>query len=108
MAFLVKNYELPSGQVLEEAYLRVQSFNTVNSDYEYFENEGDNQVIKWKTKLDSKATIFVWASELARKNRATAIHWFQIDLDYKLSEWSNVFEQSYKKLNEIFPEGIDC
>jgi hypothetical protein len=105
MAIKVKNYELPNGQILQDAYLRVQSVYVENKDYEFFKKstqEGIDEELTWITRLETKASVFVWADELARKNRAIASHWFTIEIDYQLSENENVFEQAYRKLNKIF------
>lgn len=109
MALTIKNFELPDKQILENSYLKVQSVTSSNNDYEYLETVSkDEQKVSWISKIESKVTIFVWADELARKNRVPALHWFQFNLDYNLSEWSNIFEQAYYKLKEIYPEGEDC
>ena len=109
MAFIIKNFELPDKQILENAYLRVQSINTSNVDYEFLENISETeQKVSWLTRLETKVTIFVWADKIAREHRVPALHWFQFDLDYDLSQWTNIYEQAYYKLKEIYPEGEDC
>jgi selenocysteine lyase/cysteine desulfurase len=67
MALKVKNYKLPDESYLEEAYLKVQTLGVTNSDYEFFENTdnveetGIEQVLKWIKRIESHATVFVWA-----------------------------------------------
>lgn len=114
MALKVKNYKLPDESYLEEAYLKVQTLGVTNSDYEFFENTdnieetGIEQVLKWIKRIESHATVFVWADELARKNNAHPMHWFKIQFDYDLSLHENIFEQAYKKLNILFPNSEGC
>lgn len=109
MALIVKNLELPDGTVLEDAYLKVQNVSSVSADYEKFENlDNGDQILKWIKKVESTALIYVWSDSLARENRAQVQRWFQIEFDYDLTEWINIFEQAYKKLKLIYPEGEDC
>jgi len=112
MALTVKNFELPDGTILKNAYLRVQSIRTENKDYEYFEKVGDDpnidERLSWTTRVETEATVFVWADEVARKNRAYTLNWFKFGFEYNLSEWTNIYEQAYQKLNQIYPEGEGC
>lgn len=113
MALKVKNYELSDGTLLEEAYLKVQSVGISNTDYEFFENnpnvelDGIDQILRWVTRTESNATVYVWADEIARRNNAHPLHWFKVDFVYDLSIHENVFEQTYKKLNILFPNSQD-
>lgn len=105
MALKVKNYELSDGTIFPEAYLRVQNVYLENKDYEYFKNsdkEDVEQELAWLTRIETRATVFVWSDELARRNRAMAAHWFNIEIGYDLSEHSNIIEQVYQKLNKMF------
>lgn len=108
MALIVKDLELPDGQILEEAYLKVQSINTANVDYEFLEPISENESkVSWLTRIETRATIFVYADKLAREHRVPALHWFSYEIEYNLSEWQNIYEQAYFKLKEIYPEGED-
>ena len=53
MALTIKNYELPDGSILEEAYVRVQTVQTTNADYEYLEPIPDSEdlITKWLTRI---------------------------------------------------------
>ena len=109
MALKVKNFELPDGLILEEAYLRIQSISTANIDYEFFEMISETEEkLSWTTRMETTATVFIWPDEIARQNRAIAVHWFTFQLDYNLSTLDNIYEQAYMKLNEIYPEGEGC
>lgn len=111
MALTVKNFELPDGTILQDAYLRVQSIKTENRDYEFFEKVYDNpdvdEKLSWINRIETEVTVFVWADEVARKNRAYVVNWFKFNIDYNLSEWQNIYEQAYHKLKQIYPEGVD-
>lgn len=110
MALKVKNLELPDKSILDEAYLRIQNIHTSNVDYEFLKPsdiEGFELETSWKNRIETKVTVFVWADEIARKNRVPALHWFIFEMDYDLSEWTNIYEQAYYKLKEIYPEGED-
>lgn len=111
MALTVKSFKLPDGTILENAYLRIQSIKTENKDYEFFEKVEDNpeidEKLSWVTRVETEATVFVWADAIARKNRAYVVNWFKFGFEYNLTEWSNIFEQAYKRLKEIYPEGED-
>ena len=111
MALRVKNFELPDGTVLENAYLRIQNIKTENKDYEYFEKvEGNpeiDEILRWVTRIENEATVYVWADKIARKNRAYVLNWFKFGFEYNLSAWTNIYEQAYSKLKEIYPEGED-
>jgi len=109
MGLKVKNFKLPDDTILEEAYLKVQNIGSVSNDYEFLENMPDgSQRLKWIKKVESTALVYVWPDEGARENRAQVQHWFQVEFDYDLSEWTNIYEQAYKKLKALFPEGEDC
>ncbi len=113
MALRIKEFELPDGTILEDAYLRVQNVTVSNVDYEFFDKAEENvdnieEVLKWVTRIESKATVFVWADEFARSNRATVLNWFTFEFQYDLSEHSNPFEQAYKQLNKIYLNGEGC
>lgn len=109
MALKVKNFKLPDETFLEEAYLKIQNIASVCSDYEFFENLPDgSQRLKWIKKLENTSLVYVWADEGARENRAQVQHWFQIEFDYDLTQWVNIYEQAYNKLKILFPEGEDC
>tara|TARA_R110000868_G_scaffold320909_4_gene581924 strand:+ start:7214 stop:7543 length:330 start_codon:yes stop_codon:yes gene_type:complete len=109
MGLKVKNFQLPDETFLEEAYLKVQNIGSVCSDYEFLENLPDgNQKVSWLKKIESTALIYVWSDEGARENRAQVQHWFQIEFNYDLSEWTNIYEQAYNKLKILFPEGEGC
>lgn len=114
MAYKIKNYELPDKTILEEAYLRVQNVIIQNKDYEHFKVVDDPtrpdiaEELEWLTRIEARANVFVWADEFARKNRAYTVHWFEMEVDYNLSTHENVFEQAYRTLNKIFPEGENC
>jgi hypothetical protein len=109
MGLKVKNFQLPDETILEEAYLKVQNIGSVSADYEHFENLPDgSQRLNWIKKVESTALVYVWPDEGARENRAQVQHWFQIEFNYDLSEWTNIYEQAYKKLKTLFPEGENC
>lgn len=109
MALKVKNFELSDGTIFENAYVRVQTVATANVDHEFIENLPDgNQIVRWKTKSQSSANIYVWPDAGARENRAVVQHWFKIDFEYDMSEWTNIYEQAYNKLKTLFPECEDC
>lgn len=108
MALRVKNLELPDGQILENAYLRIQNIFTENKDYEFLESVSEiESKVSWVTRIESKVVVFVWADEIARQHRVPAMHWFGFEFEYNLSEWQNIYEQAYLKLKEIYPEGED-
>lgn len=110
MALTVKNYELPDGQILEDAYLKVQNITTAIVDYEHIqpsEVPGFDFETTYIKKIESTANIFVYADKKARENMVAAIHWFPVKFDYSLSDWSNIFEQAYKTTREMFEEYED-
>lgn len=111
MAVKLKNYELPDGTILEEAYLRVQNVTTAIVDYEHLapsDKEGFDLETTWIKKIETKANIFVFADKIARDNGVAAIDWFPIEFDYQLSIYANIFEQAYHALKEIHSESEDC
>ena len=114
MALIVKNFELQDGTFLEEAYLKIQKIQTALVDYEFLENVDDPsrpdiaQELKWTTRQENSATIYVWSDKVARDNRAQIIHWFQVGFNYDLSIYENIYEQVYGRLKEIFPESEGC
>lgn len=110
MSLIVKNYELPDGLILENAYFRVQSILTANQDYETLvptDIPGFDLKSIWEKRVETTANIFVFGDKIAKENGVPAIHWFQINFDYDLSQWTNIFEQAYLKLKEKFPESED-
>lgn len=114
MALTVKSFETPDGSIFENVYMKVQKVQIANADYEHFENVNDplrpdvEQELKWIKRLETTATIYVWADELCRENRAQIISWFSITFDYDLTAYENIFEQVYKKLKKIYPDSEGC
>lgn len=107
MALIVKNFELPDGQILEEAYLRINMISTSKIDYEKLEPVPDSEdlLTTWLTRIETRANCYVHGDKVARKHQVAPLHWFGFEFDYDLSEWQNIYEQAYKKLLEIYPEG---
>ena len=95
--------ELPDGQIFETAYIRIQKIQTANLDYEFFvksDKEGVEEELRWITNLENIATVFVWADDVARKNRAHVVHWFTFNFDYELELSDNIYTQAYHRLNQ--------
>jgi len=109
MGLIVKNFELPDHTILDDAYLKIESVKISNRDYEFFENIAgtDDQILKWITKITSEATAIIWSDKEARSNRAYSLNWFSFSFEYDLSIHENVYEQAYRKLKQIYPEGVD-
>lgn len=109
MALIVKNFELPDKFILEEAYLRISNVSISKVDYEFYKPvpDTDDVVVEWLSRFETKVTIYIHGDKVARKNQVAPAHWFQFDLDYNLSEHSNIYEQAYAKLKTIYPEGED-
>lgn len=95
---LITQLELPTGEVFPSAYFKIQKINTANVDYEYFEKsdkENIEEELRWVTRLETEVVMFVWADNMARENRATAIHWFSFKFDYDLDLPTNLYSQAY-------------
>lgn len=109
MALIIKNFELPDKFVLSEAYLRVNAITTSKIDYEFLKPMGNSEdlIVEWLSRFETKVVIYIHGDKVARKNQVAPLHWFQFDLDYDLSEHSNIYEQAYKKLKVLYPEGED-
>ncbi len=107
MALTVKNFELPDGLILENAYLKINAITTAKNDYEFLEPLHDSEDLKisWVSRLETKVNVYVFADDIARRNQVAPLDWFQFDLDYNLRSSSNIYEQAYQKLNTIYPEG---
>jgi hypothetical protein len=110
MALKVKNFELPDKTILEEAYIRIMSISTANVDYDYLEPvlDGDDVITRWTTRLETKANVFVYGDEIARQNRVSPMNWFEFRFDLYLDSTSNIFEQAYLRLKQIYSESEDC
>lgn len=108
MALIVKNFELPDNSILDEAYLRIAVITTANTDYEYLEPvlDSNDVMVCWTTRLENKVNVFVYADELARKNRVIPVNWFEYTFKLDLKSKLNIYEQAYNRLSEIYPEGI--
>lgn len=106
MALKIKNFELPDGFILEEAYLKVQNILIQNIDIEQLETvtDSDDLITTWHTQIQSKANVYVFADHEARKNRVPPMEWF--DIEFKLTE--NPFIDAYNKIKEIYPIAEDC
>ena len=59
----------------------------------------------WVSKLETNVVVYVFADEIARRNQVAPLQYFQFQLDYNLTEWKNIFEQSYEYLKKKFPQG---
>lgn len=114
MALIVKNYVLPDETILEEAYLKVWKIQTALTDHEFFENVNDplrpdiDQELKWITRQENNATIYIWPDKGARDNRAPVVHWFPFNFQYDLSVYENIYEQVYAALEKKFPNSEGC
>jgi hypothetical protein len=89
------------GDLYQSAYFRIQKVYTANVDYERFEHvdePGIEQRLTWETRVESKATVFVWDGPLARGNRAHPIGWFSFDFTYDLTSPRNIYQQAYDAL----------
>jgi hypothetical protein len=100
-------------QEYPEAYLKVQKVQSANPDYEFFEVVNDPEHpdiaerLSWINRLESNATVYVWADEIARKNRANPIHWFSFEFNYDLQSLDNIYQQVYAKLHQLFKDSED-
>lgn len=101
----------PTHEILPDAYLKIQKITTSNTDYEYFESVNDesdiSEKLSWCTKITSDAVIYIWADEIARKNRAAVKHWFIFTFDYDLQIEKNIYQQCYEALSKNFNEYKD-
>lgn len=110
MGLIVNNFELPGGDIVDSAYLRIQNINTSNVDHEIYENipGTDDQKISWQSYIKSSATLYVWADEIARQNRTHPIHWFTIEFKYDLKDPRNIYEQAYDQIfNSIVVDQVN-
>lgn len=109
MALKVNDYVMPDETTVPEAYLRVRNILIENNDYEFLEPipDTDDLKVSWLTKLDCKATIYVYADEGCRRNQVPPIHWFTLDFFIDKQNIDNPFEWAYLALREKFPRGID-
>lgn len=107
MALKIKNFELPDESILEEAYLRIASLTSTNVDYEHYEPllDSDDVILRWTSRLENKANVFVYGDEIARQNRVSPVNWFEFKFDLDLTSAQNIYEQAYQKLKQIYPEG---
>jgi hypothetical protein len=106
------NYIMPDSEYVEGAYLRIVKMSTANVDYEFYEKSDKPDVeeeLKWVTRLENEATIYVYSDEGARANRAQVIHWFNFKFGYELDSVYNLYEQAYQQLNKYKygNEGLD-
>lgn len=91
-----------------EAYIRVQKINTTNAEYEHLKSANNPeepniyQIVDWEKRIETSVTAFVWADELARKNRAQVIDWFSFEFEYDLDDLDNIYQQAYKHIQKIF------
>lgn len=110
MAVKIKDFELPDKSILEEAYLRIAVATSANVDYEYLEPmlDSNDLITMWTTRLESKANVFVYGDEIARKNRVSPVNWFEFIFDLDLKSNLSIYDQAYNKLKEIYPESEDC
>lgn len=97
-----------------EAYFRIHKITSANVDYEFLENIEDpnrpdvQQELKWITRYESSALVYVWSDKEARKNRAQVLHWFNIDFEFNDKEVDNIYKQAYRALKKVFPVNGDC
>lgn len=113
MALLCK-YEF-DGMELNNAYIRIISIRTSNSDYEeYVEVDDPTQPniamkLEFVKRIESSATAFVWYDQIARENRVVAEKWFDFKFDYDLESDKNIYEQAYLalKATDRFADAVD-
>jgi hypothetical protein len=111
---LKTNYELDN-VIYSDAYLRIHKIRTVAVDYEYFENVDDPerpdiaQELKWKIRLESSATAYVWNGKESRDNRAQPLKWFSFEFEYDLDSPKNIYAQAYDALKTAkeFSDAVD-
>jgi hypothetical protein len=108
------DFEL-DGIIYRDCYLRIHKVKSTMVDYEYFENVNDPdrpdiaQELKWKVRMESSATAYVWESVDGRENRAQPMKWFSFDFEYDLDNDRNIYQQAYDALksHEKFSDGLD-
>jgi hypothetical protein len=114
MALKINNYVLKDDTILDYAYAKITGITINNLDYEFYENnpnyetDGIEQFLKYIKRIESTATVFVFADELARQNNAIPLDWFTFKFDYDINSAINPFGQAYKYLQTRYPncEGI--
>ncbi len=92
------NYTLPNGDIIENAYLRVQKIITSNQDFEFLkpsDKENVESETEWITRFESEAVIYVWTDKMARDYRVTPIHWFNLKFDFDKASERNIYQQVY-------------
>jgi hypothetical protein len=111
MAYIA-NYERDS-EIIPDAYFRVQNIHTQNADYEFYEPVEDpndptiSERVSWKTRIESKATVYVWPDLGARENRAYPLAWFPLEFVYDPKSTLNIYAQAYEAVKQRFPGGQD-
>jgi hypothetical protein len=111
---LQNDFEL-DGVVHRDCYIRIHKIRTQQTDYEYFEDVNDSETpdihqrLQWAIRLETFATVYVWADKASRDNRAQPIHYFTFDYDYDLSSPRNIYQQAYDSLKtaEQFNNAVD-
>lgn len=108
MALIVYDYLMPDETTIPAAYVRVKNILIENNDYELLEPapNSDDLMVKWLTKMEGRATVYVYADAECRKNNVTPIHWFVIDVE--LIESDNIFGQVYRSLSANYLNVKDC
>lgn len=99
--------------VYENAYYRISKVSSAIVDFEVFEKVDNpdkpkiSEELKWISRVESSAKVFVWADAVARNNHARSVHWFSFDFQYDLNSQDNIYTQAYNALYKsgIIPEG---
>lgn len=109
MALKIKNFTLPDGLVLDEAYVRVHSIVLSNIDYEYLEPipDSDDLITKWVTRLELRGNVYVYGDKVARDNRVSPMNWFDFVFQPEGSE-VDAFKTAYEYVKELYPTAEDC
>lgn len=109
MALKIKNFTLPDGVVLEEAYLRVQTTVINNIDYDFLQpiDGTEDFKLEWLTRFEFRANVNVYGDEVARRNLVPPMTWF--DINFKLDKVDvHPFTVAYNYVKEMYPEAEDC
>lgn len=113
MALTINNYLLKDDTILPNAYAKITGINIQNLDYEFYENnpnyenDGIEQFLKYIKRIEANATVFVFSDEVARKNNAYPIDWFNVKFDYNPENADNPFTQVYNYLKTRYSETTD-
>lgn len=89
-----------------EAYIKLEIIKWVSVEDEVYTETELGSVLSWEKNCKAEAIFFIYADEIARKNRVNPLRQIVVPFSFDPNDNTNIFVSAYNALEEI-PEYSD-